>query len=89
MKSARVNEIDLVCEVLSLERYEGCHEGINHSASRYSRESEENDTRMRWLVLGCKEVSVPCDDDKPLPTGISKDNRILLRSQSHLYNTSG
>ena len=39
-----VNEIDRVCEVLSLERSEGSQEGINHSTSRYSRESEEDDT---------------------------------------------
>jgi len=88
VKPVRVDEIDLVCEILSLKQIESCHERINHSASRNSREREENDTRMRWLILGCKEISISCDDDKPTPTSIGKDDGILLRSQSHLYNTS-
>src|SRR5437016_14047407 len=70
VKPARIDEINLVCE--------GCHEGINQSASRYSREREENDTGMGPLILGGKEISITCDDDEPTYTGIGNDDGIPL-----------
>jgi len=80
LETIRVDQIDLVCEVLSSELSEGCEERINHSASRNSREREENYTRMGRLILGGKEISITCDDDEPTCTGIGKDDGIPLCS---------